>query len=285
LCAINKVRDYGYQWLLDNYPDEDHSKYLTTTKTLEIEDHLAIQKVVQYYNNQSTSKTCNLPKDFPFEDFKSLYVRAWKSGLNGFTTYREGSMESVLSDINKAEKREIISRDIQLPDVFINGPTHIIKREGKKFYLHFSYLPEDSKQEFPIVIWIHTNAKYMVDELKICNKASRNLGKLALGCGIDRKIVSETVNKANDDYPHNRLGRMVSLCLRHNIPREDILVSLMNIDGDNISTLLTAVRKFLSKTLKDGTKLKGLACPECGEPIIMEAGCKKCLSCPWSACG
>ena len=285
LCEINTVRDFGYQWLLDNYPNEDHSAYLKTSMDIAIDDHLAVQKMVQYYNNQSVSKTCNLPNEYPFEDFKSLYIKAWKSGLNGFTTYRDGSMESVLSEINKGEKRDIIVRDIQLPDVFINGETHIIKREGKKFYLHFSYLPEDSNKEFPIVIWIHTNAKYKADELKVCNKAARNLSKLALERGIDRAIVAETVDKANDDYPHNRLGRMVSLCLRHNIPREDILVSLMGIDGDNISTLLTAVRKFLSKTLPDGTKLKGLKCPECGEPLIMDGGCQRCPSCPWSACG
>lgn len=286
LCEVNVVRDYGYQWLLDNYPKEDHSAYLKTSMEISIDDHLAIQEMVQYYNNQSVSKTCNLPNDYPFEDFKSLYIKAWKAGLNGFTTYRDGSMESVLSDINKATtKREIIQRDIQLPDVFINGPTHIMKREGKKFYLHFSYLPEDSKQEFPIVLWIHTNAKYKADELKICNRASRNLGKLALSKGIDSKIVTETVDKASDDYPHNRLGRLVSLCLRHNVPREDILVNLMGIDGDNISTLLTAVRKFLSKTLPDGTKLKGLTCPDCGEPLVMDGGCQRCPSCPWSACG
>ncbi len=286
LCEINIVRDYGYQWLLDNFPDKDHSGYAVTTKELKIEDHLNIQAVVQHFNNQSTSKTCNLPNKYPFEDFKGLYIKAWKLGLNGFTTYREGSMESVLSDINRAAKREIISKDIKLPDVFVNGPTSIIKREGKKFYLHFSYLPEDSELKFPVVMWIYTNAKYQPEELRVCNKASRNLAKLALGCGVAQAIVKETVDKAKEDYPHNRLGRMVSLCLRHNIPREDILVNLMGIDGDNISTLLTAVRKFLSKTLADGIVLKGIKCPKCGGRVVMEGGCHRCIDCPdYNACG
>jgi ribonucleotide reductase alpha subunit len=286
LCEINIVRDYGYQWLLENFPNKDHSNYLVTTKELKIDDHLNIQAVVQYYNSQSVSKTCNLPNDYLFDDFQNLYMKAWKLGLNGFTTYREGSMESVLSDINKASKREIIAKDIKLPDEFINGSTHIIKREGKKFYLHFSYLPEDSNKQFPIVLWIYTNAQYEPEELKICNKAARNLSKLALDCGVEREIVKESVTKANKDYPHNRLGRMVSLCLRHNIPREDILVSLMGIDGDNISTLLTAVRKFLSQTLSDGTVLKGLKCPHCGGRVITEGGCQRCIDCSdYSACG
>jgi len=283
LCEINLIRDYGYQWLLDNFPDKDHSKYLVSTKDLAIKDHLAIQTMVQYYNNQSVSKTMNLPKKFPFEDFKELYIRAWKCGLNGFTTYRAGSMESVLSSVEE-EKREIIKKDIKLPQTFLNGPTQIIKKEGKKFYLHFSYLPEDTKQKFPICLWIYTNAKYKADELKVCNKAARKLSTLALSCGIDKRIVVETVEKANADYPHSRLGRLVSLCLRHAIAREEILICLTNIDGDNVSTLLTSVRKFLSKTLPDGTKLKGLKCPSCGEELILISGCQQCPSCPWSAC-
>jgi hypothetical protein len=200
-------------------------------------------------------------------------------------------MEAVMSDIQEAGKsRDIISRDIKLPDVFLNGPMRIIKKEGYKFYINFSYLPEDSKMEFPVVMWIQTNAKYKGSELRTCNMAARNMGKLALARGIAPEIVKETVEKARTDYPHNRLGRMVSLCLRHNIPRQDILVSLMNIDGDHISTLLTAVRKFLAQTLDDGTHLKGVRCenPECtgtGENVVMESGCKKCMDCGWSGCG
>jgi hypothetical protein len=135
-------------------------------------------------------------------------------------------------------------------------------------------------------MWIYTNSHYGTQELRICNKAARKLAKLALSCGIAKEIVNETVEKANADYPHNRLGRMVSLCLRHNIPREDILVKLMGIDGDNVSTLLTAVRKFLSKTLNDGIELKGVKCPVCGGHLIMEGGCQRCIDCPdYVGCG
>jgi ribonucleoside-diphosphate reductase alpha chain len=291
LCKISVVRDYGYQWLLDNFPDVDHSAYLVTTGDLKIEDHLNIQEVVQHYNNQSVSKTANLPSKYPFEDFKNLYFNAWKRGLNGFTTYREGTMESVISNIKKTENSKgTVSKDIKLPSQFINGPTTVKKCQGYKFYIHFSYLPEDTNLEFPIVMWIYTNARYKGEDLKICNKAARNLGQLALAKGVDQKIVSDTLEKAKADYPHNRLGRMVSLNLRHNVPREDILDNLRGLDGDNISTLVTAVRTFLSKTLPDGTRLKGVMCenPECTGSrynVVLESGCKKCLDCGASSCG
>ena len=257
-----------------------------TAHDIDPKTHIDIQAAFQKYTDNAVSKTINFRHDATIEDVETAYKMAYESGCKGVTVYRDGSRGNQVMTVGSSEKlHKIIARDIKLPTIFNNGPTRIIKKEGKKFYLHFSYLPEDTKNEFPIVFWIHTNAKYKADELKVCNKAARNLATLALTSGVDSKFVNETLDKANADYPHNRLGRMVSLCLRHNVPREDILVSLMNIDGDNISTLLTAVRKFLSETLSNGTILKGLKCPKCDAALIMQEGCKRCSSCTWTACG
>lgn len=287
LCEVNVVRDYGYQWLLDNFPNKDHSAYLTTTRDLKTQDHLNIQEVVQYYCNQSVSKTCNLPKDYPFEDFKQLYIKAWQCGLNGFTTYVEDSMESVMSSLKNArDKKEIVKKDIKLPEVFLNGPCRIIKKEGQKFYLHFSYLPQDTDMKYPICLWIYSNSKE-IGMATICNKASRELAKLALEKGVDSVLVQQCIDKAKLDYSYNRLGRMISLCLRHNISTIDILVTLRGIEGDSLSSLLAAVRKFISLTINDGTVIKAIKCEACGSEgtTIMEAGCFKCQSCGSSRCG
>jgi ribonucleoside-diphosphate reductase alpha chain len=285
LCTVSIIRDYGYQWILDNFPAEKAAEYLSTTTNLSVQDHIDVQEIVQYYCNQSVSKTVNLPNDYSFEDFKNLYIDGWKKGLNGLTTYREGSMESVISSIKKAEKsREIMKTDIKLPDVFVNGPTTIIKREGKKFYIHFSYLPEDAQMKFPVCLWIYTNASSK-GALKLCNKAAKELANLARGLGIEKSIVEAATEKAEDDEPHNKLGRMISLNLRHNVPIEKIYETLCHINGDNISSLLTAIRKFIASGMPDGTIIKGYKCPDCkGENVILESGCKKCRDCGFSGC-
>jgi ribonucleoside-diphosphate reductase alpha chain len=285
LCDVSIVRDYGYQWLLDNFPKKDHSKYLISTKDLTVSDHMAIQEVMQFYCNQSISKTVNLPAKYPFKDFKDLYLTGWRKGLVGLTTYRENSMESVLSSMD--EDKSIVKKDLKLPDVFINGPTSITKKEGMKFYIHFSYLPEDSEMRYPICMWIYTNSDEKGTSI-VCNKASRELAKLALSVGIDNKIVAHAIDKCKTDYPHNRLGRMISLCLRHNIRREDILGALHGIEGDSVSTLLAAVRKFVSNTLKDGTPVKNRRCEneECkSDHLVYEMGCVRCLDCHALGCG
>jgi ribonucleoside-diphosphate reductase alpha chain len=282
LCEVVVLRDYGYQWCIDNGFKRDKS--LITTKDLNVDDHINIQEIVQYYNNQSTSKTVNLPNKYSFSDFKDLYINGWKRGLVGLTAYRDGSMESVLNTIEVAEQqKEIIKQDLKLPTVFINGPTEKIKREGIKYYIHFSYLPMDTCLKHPIAIWITTNAK---QETVVCNRACKKLTKLAVDCDISKKIIDDAWEKSLGDLSYNRLARMISLCLRHNIPITDILLALTNIEGDNISTLLTAIRKFLSKHVTNGTKVKGIRCLNCGgENMIFEAGCYTCKDCGVSKCG
>lgn len=262
-------------------------KVFVTTHDIDPEAHINIQSAFQKYTDNAVSKTINFNHDATIKDVENAYLLAYKTGCKGITVYRDGSRENQVMTVGEShfQGSNIVSRDIKLPNIFENGKMYIMKKEGKKFYIHFSYLLEDTKKEFPVVLWIYTNAKYNADELKVCTVGAKKLYKLALDSGINKKHADDTLQKTKDDLPHNKLSRMISLCLRHNVPREDILVALSDIDGDNISSLVTAIRKFLSKTLKDGTNLKGMKCPECGANIVLQEGCKKCeASCGWSAC-
>lgn len=286
LCVKEKVYDYGYKWLLDNYPEEINKDYLVVSENLNIKDHIAIQVAFQKYIDQSVSKTCTIPNNYNYEDFKTLYKDAWKNGLIGFTTYREGTMESVLSKIeeNKEIKEHLVVKNVRLPKSFINGPCEIIRREGVKYYIHFSYLEEDKKFKFPIAIWLQTNHIFTGEAVYV-NRAMRNIESLLEKNGIEDKYIENLYNKCKVDPPNYKLAKYISMCLRHNIPIEDIIAALENLEGDNISTILTAVRKFLSKHIENGTKAKGKKCSCGSEQIIYESGCTKCLDCGNSNCG
>ena len=47
---------------------------------------------VQPFIDTSISKTVNVPADYPFDDFKDLYLEAWKAGLKGLATYRPNTV-------------------------------------------------------------------------------------------------------------------------------------------------------------------------------------------------
>lgn len=68
---------------IENLPD-----YFECTLTLDVNAHLEMLKVLAPLVDAAISKTVNLPEDYPFDAFKSVYMDAWVGGLKGLTTYR-----------------------------------------------------------------------------------------------------------------------------------------------------------------------------------------------------
>ncbi|MDQ6973507.1 MAG: adenosylcobalamin-dependent ribonucleoside-diphosphate reductase [Mariprofundaceae bacterium] len=50
--------------------------------------HVDIQAAAQKWIDSSISKTANVPTDFPYQDFKDIYMYAYDQGLKGCTTFR-----------------------------------------------------------------------------------------------------------------------------------------------------------------------------------------------------
>jgi len=83
-----EVFDYAYfEWKRIN-GDEPLPDYWTVADDLSVDDHINMQAVIQKYVDSSTSKTINVPTDYPYETFKKVYFVAWEKGLKGLTTFR-----------------------------------------------------------------------------------------------------------------------------------------------------------------------------------------------------
>lgn len=52
-----------------------------------IDDHLSVLLTAQKYMDSAVSKTCNISPDTPWETFKQVYIKAWKGGAKGCTTF------------------------------------------------------------------------------------------------------------------------------------------------------------------------------------------------------
>lgn len=62
--------------------------------------HLQMEAALQPYVDNAISKTVNIPEDYPFEDFESLYREAFELGLKGCTTFRPNPVtQAVLTGI------------------------------------------------------------------------------------------------------------------------------------------------------------------------------------------
>ena len=69
-------------------PEEQLPDYFLTAETITPKEHVAIQAAAQKWIDSSISKTANVPTDYPYEDFKDVYLYAWEQGLKGCTTFR-----------------------------------------------------------------------------------------------------------------------------------------------------------------------------------------------------
>ena len=56
------------------------------------QDHIAMMEAVQPLVDTAISKTVNVPADYPYEDFKDLYLQAWQARLKGLATYRPNAI-------------------------------------------------------------------------------------------------------------------------------------------------------------------------------------------------
>jgi ribonucleoside-diphosphate reductase alpha chain len=78
---------------VDNLPD-----YFVSAMSMSAQAHVLMMATCQPYVDTAISKTVNVPADYPFDDFKDLYMQAWKAGLKGLATYRPNAvLGSVLS--------------------------------------------------------------------------------------------------------------------------------------------------------------------------------------------
>jgi ribonucleoside-diphosphate reductase alpha chain len=74
-------------------PDTDDPQaklpdYFVAADHISPREHVDVQAAAQKWVDSSISKTANVPTDYPYEDFKDIYLHAYEKGLKGCTTFR-----------------------------------------------------------------------------------------------------------------------------------------------------------------------------------------------------
>ena len=62
--------------------------YFAASEDITPKEHVDVQAAAQKWVDSSISKTANVPTDFPYEEFKDIYLYAHEQGLKGCTTFR-----------------------------------------------------------------------------------------------------------------------------------------------------------------------------------------------------
>lgn len=273
--------DYGIRYLKQQGEYDPEADYVVTTTELTVDDHVNDLRGFAKYTDSACSKTCNIPNDYPYDEFKSLYLNVYNSGvIKGFTTYRAGTMTSVLSAAKetKESEEEVILEDIKLPD---NLPAMLktLRAEGRKWYLTVIL---NEQQTNPVALFVQTNHS---EKSVLAEDTVERLTVLAREKGIPEKHISDTLIKCQHDSNATKVCRMISLCLRHGVLIRNIVGELDKV-ACIAGTFVFHVRKYLASFIKDGEKVSNEKCQSCGSTnVVYQEGCKVCANCGSSKCG
>lgn len=272
--------DYGVRYLKARGEWDPKAPWAVTTTELSVMDHVNDLRGFSRYTDSACSKTCNIPNDYPLDDFKKLYLEVYNTGvIKGFTTYRAGTMATVLAAVDSTSApEEIILDDVKLPDS-LPATLNTLRSEGRKWYLT-TILSEDRSR--PVALFVQTNNH---EKNITANDATERLLALARGKGIPERHVADVERKIAGDNNASKICRVISLCLRHGIAIKSVVSTLDKVECI-VGTFVFHIRKFLGTFILDGTKVEGESCLECGSHnVVYQEGCKTCLNCGSSKCG
>lgn len=249
--------------------------------SLDYIEKVTMQGKIQRWVDHSISVTHNLPEKITLEEVNDIYFHGWKSGCKGITIYREGSRSGVL--LSKEEKEN---------DVFIETKAPKRPRVLPSDY----YVGKANGREFAIIIgrWIEedgteTNKPYEVFAFENPPLKKNTTGKTVKVRKGHYKFINGEFEIPELQLAANRIEQRMltlsaSMLLRHGAPIKHVIHIIKKID-ENISSFSSVVRRYLSKYIEE--EVNGESCPHCGDKLIMQDGCVKCISpeCGYSKCG
>lgn len=285
-----ECRDIAYDYLVKNDKWDAKADWAVTAMNLSVEDH--IRDMIGWYEwiDSSISKTVNLPNDYPYEKFQNIYLDLYSSGTaKGMTTYRAGTMASVLSEKkepattdsegrpNTITKTTAPKRPLDLPcDV------HFAVVKGKPYYVVVGMLGNDPYEVFTGNNEDKKHGIAIPKKIENGMVSKKSKGQYLL---TNKEYEFETLlTNGHSDENADALTRIISASLRHGTDISYIVHQLEKTEGSLVS-FAKALARTLKKYIPDGTKVSGEKCQDCGGELIRAEGCIKCINCTYSKCG
>jgi ribonucleotide reductase alpha subunit len=276
LTVETLCEDYAVKILKEKGEWDPSLDYAVSTTSLSVEEHVRDMTGFAKYIDSAISKTVNLPNEYSYKDFKKVYLDCYNSGyIKGFTTYRAGTMTSVLKSKDEKPIIHLNTKSAPKRPKSLPAEVHCITAKGEKFVVAVGLLdgvPYEILGGVANGFNIKKSAEGQITKVKR-GQYSLNIGDLEISDFSQHFTPQEQT-----------IFRMASTMMRHGVPTE-FIVEQMQKSSDDIFSLPSAIARVLKKYIKDGQVISGVTCPECGsEKLVYSEGCKRCHSCQWTAC-
>jgi ribonucleoside-diphosphate reductase alpha chain len=237
--------------------------------------HLAMQAAVQKHVDSSISKTVNIPVDFAFDAFKTVYEEAYDLGLKGCTTFRPNSVTgSVLSSTLPLPEEKASQHSPRAREEVLGGFSYKLKwpDSDHAIYITINDIMEDGRRR-PFEIFI--NSKNM--EHYAWTVALTRMISAVFRRGGDVSFVVEELKAVFDPLGGQWMGG-------HYVP--SLLAAIGGVIERHMieaGILEQGAEERFAVAERDGERR--VSCPRCGgQSLMFQEGCATCLSCGFSKC-
>jgi ribonucleoside-diphosphate reductase alpha chain len=247
--------------------------------------------------DSAISKTVNVSADYPYDEFKTLYVEAWKDGLKGITTYRpNATLGSVLS---VSEPETALNEDNPLTKKFESRPLGALQGtttkleystyEGKKcIYITVNYIDVEGVVggkrvvvKRPIEFFVPSGQQ--TTDQQWVNASMRLLSMVARSGGSVEKALNN-MQEVVWDKGQVRCGTLTTTTG----------IVKPKFHDSEVAAIGYAIHSIINNDVLEEPGQKqalhsniGKKCPECGANAVQKVdGCERCMECGTSgSCG
>lgn len=310
---IVKMMDYAYYLyhkLKDNGEqlDFDEHDIFPTALNMSVDDHVAMLAIISKYTDMSVSKTINVPTEASFDEVKDIYMQCWKLGVKGCTIFRPNAIRQgiLLTENKKDTESKPESASLTLPRGSIIEPSNDLigkKRKiqtgcGSLHVLAFFDPIDGNLQE----VYFNKGstggcANFMTGLSRMVSLLCRaGVDIMTIKDQLDSTGVCPSYATRKATHHDTSKGSCCPMAIGNALVEmyNEMQSELDDKEDDTLSSKLNATFKELEeasvKTTRSMNEIAsalrnvGQTCPECGEPLVFEGGCKICKSCGWTKC-
>ena len=311
---LRRVAEKGSVQDIEEIP-EDLKRIFITAHDITPKQHVIMQSVFQQNTDNAVSKTVNLPHNATKEDINKIIHLAYETDCKGITVYRDGSRdmqvlnigevkgkndkEAVKEEIKEVQKASTEKENVKIipkqrPET-LSGSTERFTTACGNLYITVNGDDKDLCEVF-------TNT----GKSGGCPSQSEAISRLisiALRSGVYPNYITEqlkgikcpAVTRVNKERRAIKglscpdiIGRMIEKVIEKNKKleeekeRSEELIGMIEKEREQIKEEVEMEERRLEKELE--RKFKGMACPDCSEPVESDGGCQICKNCGWSKC-
>lgn len=311
----HKLKDDGKQL------DFDEHDIFPTALNMSVDDHVAMLAIISKYTDMSVSKTINVPTEASFDEVKDIYIQCWKKGIKGCTIFRPNAIRQgiLLTENKKDTEPKPESPSLTLPRGSIIEPSNDLigkKRKiqtgcGSLHVLAFFDPIDGNLQE----VYFNKGstggcANFMTGLSRMVSLLCRaGVDIMTIKDQLDSTGVCPSYATRKATHHDTSKGSCCPMAIGNALvemynemqselddKEDDIPITLRKINkasktlAENFNKATEAINKVADKfaqLTKDSGNVYNApteVCPECGEPVMFEGGCKICKSCGWTKC-